>query len=42
MDDDDEYRDQITYDSPLDEVCEVLFLRNTLQSIFLTFRYCLE
>lgn len=30
LDDDDEYRDQITYDSLLDEYCEVLVLRNTL------------
>tara|TARA_B110000503_G_C6776441_1_gene261512 strand:- start:192 stop:347 length:156 start_codon:yes stop_codon:yes gene_type:complete len=37
MDSDDEYRDEITYDSPLDQNCEILFLKNVLDS-FLFFK----
>lgn len=32
-DSDDEFRDQITYDSPLENICEVLDLKEVLENI---------
>ena len=34
-DSEDEYRDEIVYDSPMDENCEILNLKNCLECIFI-------
>ena len=39
-DSDQEYRDQITYDSPLENICEVLFMKEVLESKGFLIRYC--